>query len=108
MRSVSIASDGYNIFNAKDEQMEWLTLNTNKKVYFFPVDIASKFPNLIMITAHACSIEAISRKNFRNLNKLIHLEFYSNKIERIESDTFKDLVALEYLWISKKFNLVKN
>lgn len=88
--------------SSRDRTVEGLSLADNKKIKFLPEKIADKFPNLILYRARSCSIENISKTNFRSLGKLINLVLFANKIEKIPRDTFEDLTSLKYLHLGKK------
>lgn len=89
-----------------DETVEGINLSGNRNVRFLPVNPAEKFPNLISFDARSSSIEDISRSNFVGLTKLLKLYLENNLIKRISDDTFGDLIALEYLSLSKMMTLV--
>lgn len=63
------------------------------------------FPELKSIDADFCSIRFIFKQNFENLNKLRYLDLDGNKIERINDDTFEDLLSLKVLMLSKYKNI---
>lgn len=79
-----------------------LSFYTNKKVFYLPVDVAERFPNLVAYDASECAIKKISKANFVGLEKLRSLALVENHIEKIYSNTFEDLVELEYLWLCKR------
>jgi Leucine-rich repeat (LRR) protein len=74
-----------------------LKMYGNKKIEFLPESPNQMYENLLGYNAGHCSIKQIAYKNFRGLVKLKHLHLYSNQIETIPSDTFKDLASLERL-----------
>lgn len=78
------------ISKQKDE-ISIIFLSTNKKISYLPVEVFQKFPHIIIYRASETSIKAISKKNFRNLNKLQVLYLQRNQIETIHYDTFQDL-----------------
>jgi Leucine-rich repeat (LRR) protein len=98
--TTSIDSDGFKI-SPEDETIEGLRMYSNRKIEFLPEKLKDVFANLLGYSAYECSIKQISYKNFRGLVKLQELYLYSNKIETIPSDAFKDLTALEFLGLSK-------
>lgn len=91
--------------SAQDNSITGVTLYGNKKIVYLPIGVGEKFSNLIGYTAGSCSIIAISRGNFKALNKTKFLNLNSNQIEKIASDTFIELNNLEELYLSKKFLL---
>lgn len=76
----------------------------NKNIEFLPENIYEKFPNIVSYTAWDCALNSVSKVNFKSLSKLRRLALNNNKIQRIESDTFEDLKALELLMLSKRKN----
>jgi hypothetical protein len=93
----SINAPNVTISTKRDESISGLNFNYNRKIFYLPIDVAEKFPYLTNYGAMACSISKISKLNFNGLNKLKHLWLFDNQIEKIDSDTFQDLVALETL-----------
>lgn len=73
----------------------------NRKIKFLPETLAEKFPNLIIMWAQSCSIEKISKNNFKSLNKLRGLAIGDNRIEKIASNTFGDLLSLTHLYMGE-------
>lgn len=76
-------------------------LGNNKKIRFLPENPADKFPNLKLYRPYSCSIEEISKVNFKDLRKLRKLYLDNNAIRKVASDTFEDLTSLEYLSLGK-------
>lgn len=99
--STTINSTGFSISSSKDNNVKGFYSYRNDKIEFLPENFAEKFPNLVVIWASRCSIKKVSKKNFRNLRKLRGLDLDKNQIERIESDTFDDLIELEELHLGK-------
>jgi Leucine rich repeat len=85
----------------RNETFEGLSFWTNKKIKFLPIQVSEKFPNLLGYQASHCSITEISKKNFEGLTKLKLLHLINNKIEKILSDTFEDLVELTNVTLGK-------
>jgi Leucine-rich repeat (LRR) protein len=79
-----------------------LNFQPNEKINYLLVKVADSFPNLEMYNALGCSVKEISKENFAGLKKLKFLNLNFNKIERINSETFEDLVTLEELHLGKK------
>lgn len=73
----------------------------NKKISFLPIQVDENFPNLLVYYADYCSIEKISKQNFKNLLKLKLLNLDNNKIQDIQGGTFGDLKNLEEISLSK-------
>jgi hypothetical protein len=88
---VSIAS--------KNDSILGLSFYTNKNIFYLPVYLAGSFPNLIAYDGSECSIREISKANFAGLTNLKSLALVENEIVKIFSNTFEDLVELEYLWL---------
>ena len=86
---------------SQDESIEVLFFYFNKKIKFLPIEVNEKLSNLVQIQAAYCSLTTISKANFKGLSKLRVLSLYMNQIGKIRSDVFDDLVALNYLYLSK-------
>lgn len=85
-----------------DNLIGGLDLTDNKNIFFLPVGVSEKFPNLLGYIARKVSIKEISRSNFKGMDKLKFLNLYGNQIEKITSETFIDLKNLEKLYLGKK------
>lgn len=88
-------------FVSVHEELFGLWLGVNEKTVFLPINVNENFPNLIAYSASECSIKTLEKKNFEKLNKLKVVRLEINQIEKIPSDTFEDLVSLEYLYLCK-------
>lgn len=100
----AITSPGFSI-TPKDDTIEGLRIDGNKKIHFLPEKVAEKFPKLLAYFANRCSVTEISKSNFEVLVKLRILLLSFNQIEKIYSNTFEDLKSLEYIQLSKKFHI---
>jgi Leucine rich repeat len=99
MNSTSIDQTGVTISNAKDDTVAVIRFKRNKKILYLPQNISEVFPNLIGYDAYHSSLITISRENFHGLTKLKAIWLAENKIEKVSSDTFADLSALEWIWL---------
>lgn len=100
-KTTSIDSSDVIISGARDENMVAISFYNNKKIFYLPIKMHEKFPNLTHLFAHDCSISAIFKKNFDKLNQLTYLALLGNKVERIESGTFDDLLSIETIDLSE-------
>lgn len=98
----AIDSLGFTISSPRDETLEVLRLYDNKKIQFLPEEVYKQFPNLFMYKAYNCSIKEVSKINFKLLPKLRLLDLSRNQIERIESNTFEDLAAVQMISLCEK------
>lgn len=90
-----------------DESVTGLSFFENKKIHFPPLGVDKSFPNLEAYDFEFCSLGSISRLAFKNLRKLKVLWLNNNELEQIPSDSFEDLIALEWLYLRKKiFSLI--
>lgn len=106
--SAAIDSADFTISSDYDDDVDGIEYSSNKKIQYLPVNPATIFPDLVIIAASGCSIKSISRLNFEGLRKLRALYLESNRIERVNSDTFKDLDELEQIFLSeRRFNIMK-
>lgn len=114
MTDVAIITPDTSIASNKDETIEGILFDGNKRVKFLPVSVSEKFPNLTGISAWNCAIETVSNRNFKNLSHLVALGLGSNQIETIDENTFEDLFSLKKLYLRKLFkffnrrNILKN
>lgn len=99
--TTSINQRGFTILSS-DDSVQGLRFTGNEKILFLPVQVGANFPNLLAYAARGCSIKIITKTNFEGLSKLRSLFLWYNEIEKISSDTFKDLKDLELLWLGKK------
>jgi Leucine rich repeat len=106
LSSTTIKSTGVKI-STKDEAVKGLALFFNRKIYNLPENVGESFPNLIGYLAYSCTISEISRQHFKGLNKLKELSFGHNFIRKIPSDTFKDLVSLEIIYLGENEKFVE-
>lgn len=85
----------------KDSSITGLLFNKNKNIFYLPVFVNEKLPNLFSYSAQACSLTEITKLNFNGLKKLKALWLPNNQIKKITSDTFEDLSSLELLYLRK-------
>lgn len=88
-------------FSGYDESMGALTFDTNPKIYYLPVQVALKFPNLMAYDANSGFIKVVTKQHFRGLTKLKALSLQNNQIEKIPNDTFEDAKALKIIYLGK-------
>lgn len=105
--TVIIDSIGFSLTTQPDSTITGFRSYGNRKIQFLPENVGETLPNLVFWHASYCSIKTISRDNFKNLSKLRGLGLQGNQIEKISSDTFDDLTALQILWLSK-LNIVNS
>jgi Leucine-rich repeat (LRR) protein len=99
-RNLSIEIEGF-VISSEDSNVKALDFGQNKNIEFLPSSPYQAFPSLELYNAPNCSVKSVTFQNFMKLNKLRGLYLYENQIETIKSDTFKDLAALEELWMGK-------
>ena len=71
-------------------------------IFYLPVKVNESFQQLFAYSADECSVESISKDNFKGMRSLKVLHLSHNQIEEISNGVFEDLVSLEYLVLSKK------
>jgi Leucine-rich repeat (LRR) protein len=98
---IAIKDAGAVFEDGKDETIEGLYFDENKKIVVLPEKVSEKFPNLIAYEANKCSVKNIAKIHFVNLPKLRRLNLDGNNIAIIASDTFDDLVAMEFLGLGE-------
>jgi Leucine rich repeat len=97
----SINTSDETISITRNESLNGLSFFNNKKMFNLPVNVAEKFPNIVIYTAGGCSLKEVLYKNFKSLYKLKGLNLQQNQIEKITSDTFVDLKELVWIYLSK-------
>jgi hypothetical protein len=84
-----------------NENVTGLSIQYNKKVEYLPEKVHLSFPKLRGFSADGCAIRKISKINFKKLNYLRALWLRMNEIEVVPSNSFEDLISLEYLVLGK-------
>jgi Leucine-rich repeat (LRR) protein len=103
MDRTSIVGSKANILTALDKYILVLTFSRNSEIYYLPINVADKFPNLMVYNASFCSIKKVLNMNFQFLSKLKTLDLSFNQVEVIEKETFVDLKSLETIRLSKQW-----
>jgi hypothetical protein len=98
---VAINKPGFVFAGETDGTIEGLSINLNKNISFLPEKVFEKFPNLKEYRAFTLGLRVIGKVNFEKLSMLETLDLDYNFITTIQSDTFDDLVALEYLLLGE-------
>lgn len=73
----------------------------NRNISYLPEKIAGIFLKLAVITADHCGIKTIAKVNFEDLTGLLKVQLDHNRLTHIQSDTFDDLVSLNFLSLSE-------
>lgn len=89
-------------FDANYIEIELLIIAHQQNVDFLPVSVHERFPNLRNYYVTNTAVPIVSKKNFEKMSKLESLGLDRNQIEVIRSDTFEDLVNVEWIEISKR------
>jgi Leucine rich repeat len=97
----SIATTGVTFPDTRDDSIQGLILSENKNIFYLPERTGTKFVSLLFYEANYCSISDISKENFDGFKNLKRLELKRNTIEKISSDTFKELTRLIILDLGK-------
>lgn len=87
-------------FKEFDDLVQFVSFLFNKKILFLPINVAKNFPKLLVYHAAYLSIDTIKKIHFEGMNKLRWLFLDGNSIERVDSDTFEDLIDLIRLEMS--------
>lgn len=90
----------------RDEEIEGVTFEGNKKIEYLPNKMYLQFPNVLIYKASRCSIKQISRENFENLNRLKYIELAFNEIQKISATTFEALASLVRVDLSEFIRLI--
>lgn len=91
----------FKISSARDERVQEILFNRNRKISFLPLDTSKNFPNLTGYSARNCSIRNVRKENFHNLNALKGIYLDNNQIETIFSETFEGLISLQEIFLGK-------
>lgn len=89
------------ISDSKSLQVRSLSFQNSPNVFFLPVNVAKKFPELKIFDASICAVKAIFGENFKDMSVLKELYLDDNEIFLIYSNTFEDLVSLRVLSLRK-------
>lgn len=101
LRQAAINPTNFVIADLRDEEVDEIRLDGNKRIEYLSYKIYMQFPNLDAYWAGECSIKQISKENFENLNKLIKIYLAHNQIQKISGNTFKGLGQLRVVDLSK-------
>jgi chorismate mutase len=96
----AIDNVGFTIASSADSSVEGFNIQNNTKIEFIPENLSEKFPNLINVQIFNCSLKSIDEHHFKGLRNLVTVYLAFNKIERIDSNAFKDNVKLEQLTLN--------
>lgn len=100
--AASIAITSTNVtFAKRDVAVNELYFTNNEKIFYLPVLVYKKFPNLLRLNAINCSVREVRRENFERLNKLFAVNLSKNFIETIADDTFENLSKLQEIDLCK-------
>lgn len=97
----STVIDTDNVKVLADSTVQVLTFEGNPKISFLPIEVGLSFPHLLTYSAWNCSISAIAKVHFKGLSMLEDLYLDGNQIKTIRSDTFEELLSLQYLHLRK-------
>lgn len=86
---------------SRDDSVREINCSRNKKIFFLPIRVTDKYPDLRSYEAAECSLTTITKENFERMTNLKYLDLIGNQIETIFSNTFEDLLSLNYLRIGR-------
>lgn len=111
---IKVMSDNINVISTIGEHLEsksnndvsFLDLNSRhshkiRDIHYIPNDLGKLFPSLKILYIQNCKLKVLSRKNFKNMNKLSTISLTKNQIEHIDPDTFHDLPMLFSLRLNR-------
>lgn len=90
----------------RDVSVKKLDFFNNRNVEYLPIYVDKSFPELLVYEAASCSLSKLFYDNFVGLSKLQWLFLNGNNIEKIFSDTFKDLKSLTHVYLCKFLNFL--
>lgn len=88
------------VSSTSNSTVEAFDIRHEKEVSFIPMQIANKFPGLVVFHINNCSIKSIGAKDLKGLKRLRILHMPRNEIGTIDKDAFKDLFKLEWLCLN--------
>lgn len=94
----------FKISSPRQGNVQAITFGNNKKIDYLPLDTFKTYPNLLVFGAWNCSIKSIHKGNFQYLDRLKIIFLHHNQLETINSDTFEDLLNLEFLSLGKSWS----
>lgn len=94
-----IEASDFKISTPRDERVQEILFNRNRKISFLPLGTSKNFPNLTGYSARNCSIKNLRKENFQNLNALKGIYLDNNQIETILSETFESLISLQEVFL---------
>lgn len=83
-----------------DTTVEGFEVFKNSKMQFLPRHIGKRFPNLLDFWASDCGLTIVRDFYFANMRNARSLFLAKNKIAMIETDSFKDLISVQWLSLS--------
>lgn len=99
-----INSTNFIIADLRDEDIEGIRFDGNKRVEYLPYKTYMQLPNLVYFTASGCSLKQIIRENFEKLSRLKFLDFSFNQIQKISGNTFSGLTDIDSVELSEITN----
>lgn len=108
MRFIAINSTDFLITSPRNELFVVFFARYNKKLQYLPSNLGEKFPNLLSLFADGCSIEELSKENFKGLNKLNYLELSDNQIETINDDVFEYTPEIKGIDLGEQWSDLNN
>lgn len=99
--SIVINSTDFLITSTRDESVEGFGAWYNRKIEYLPSNLGETYPNLVGMQFGHCSIKAITKKNFKFLNKLRQLLLRDNQIGVIADDTFDYIPVVETIHLGE-------
>lgn len=101
IQSASIVVKNFEIKDERNEDVQTIDFQGNKKVKYLPIKLHRKFPSVRVYVAERCNVEEISQANFENFFHLEELNLYGNRIETVRRNTFMYLVSVKTIYLSK-------
>lgn len=99
--TTSIDTANSSFSGIRDDSVREINFAHNKKIFFLPIRLNDKYPELRSYDAANCSVKAVSKQNFERMVNLKYLKLSRNEIETLDSNTFEDLANVNYLNIGK-------
>jgi Leucine-rich repeat (LRR) protein len=100
-----INEEGKTISSPVDNTIEGINMGHNRKIAHLPSSPFEIFPKLFIYSAWGCQLKTVKFKHFKGLKNLRILLLANNQIRIIPSDSFKNLGALNEVYLSK-FHLI--
>lgn len=90
----NIDSESYVLASPLSVSVQQFYISKNINVEYLPRQIGKTFPNLLELRTTSCGITVVHDYFFEGMKKLQVMVLYNNRISKIESKAFSDLISV--------------